>query len=187
MKIQESNIEALINSCKQGAPAAQKELVRRFAASLLSVTRRYVRNPSEAEDILQDAFIMIFNKIATYDPDKGAISTWMRRVVINTALAHYRRFRFQFETTVGQFPDQVEMAPDVLSKISFDEIMNLVNDLPEGTREVFNLSVFDAFSHDEIAEILQIPAGTSRSLLSRARKLLQEKILKLKVNELANI
>lgn len=187
MKLQESDIQTLITGCKRGDPAAQKELVRRYAASLLSVARRYVRNTSEAEDILQDAFILIFNKIASYNPDKGAISTWMRRVVINTALAHYRRFRFQYETTVDQLPDQVEMAPDVLSKISFEEILNLVNDLPEGAREVFNLSVFDAFSHDEIAEILQIPAGTSRSLLSRARKLLQEKILKLKVNELASI
>jgi RNA polymerase sigma factor (sigma-70 family) len=177
----------LIDACIRRQPAAQKELVRRYAGALLSVARRYARSHAEAEDILQDAFMLIFNKIKTFMPEKGPLHAWMRKIVINTALAHYRKFHFDFEQPTQTLPDTVESAPEVFSKLNYDEILELINDLPVGAREVFNMAVFDEFSHDEIGAALNIPAGTSRYLLSKARKILQEKILKLQENELARI
>jgi RNA polymerase sigma factor (sigma-70 family) len=177
----------LIDACIRRQPAAQKELVRRYAGALLSVARRYARSHAEAEDILQDAFILIFNKIKTFMPEKGPLHAWMRKIVVNTALAHYRRFYFDFEQAVQTLPDTAENAPDIFSKLNCDEILEWINNLPVGAREVFNMFVFDGYSHDEIGAVLNIPAGTSRYLLNKARKMLQEKILKLQENELAGI
>ena len=184
----ETDIPTLLEGCIRRQPAAQKELVRRYAAILLSVARRYARTADAAEDMLQDAYVLIFRKIDQYQAEKGSLLAWMRRIVIHTALAHYRNFRFQYEKAMEIFPETaVETAPDVLAQLSFQEILSLIETLPEGPRMVFNLSVFDHYSHDEIAALLQMPAGTSRSLLSRARKLLQEKILNRQRNELARI
>ncbi len=183
----ELDIHTLVQGCIHRHPASQKELVRRYAASLLSVARRYARNNADAEDILQDCFILVFKKIQTFQPDKGTLAGWLRKIMVNTALAHYRKFNFSHEKTVEILPENVDVSADVFAKMSFDEILVLVNTLPEGAREVFNMAVFDDFSHDEIAATLGIPAGTSRSLLSRARRLLQEKIAKIQSNELARI
>lgn len=182
-----NDIFALVQGCIRRQPASQKELVRRYAATLLSVARRYARNPSDADDILQDCFVLAFKKIESYDPARGSLIGWLRKIAVNCALAHYRNFRFNYERAAEILPENVDISSDVLSKLAFEDIMALVNTLPDGAREVFNMAVFDDFSHDEIAAALGIPAGTSRSLLSRGRRLLQEKILKLQSNELARI
>ncbi len=183
----DTDISTLVDGCIRQRPAAQKELVRRYAAILLSVARRYARTPDAAEDILQEAYILIFRKMHQFRADKGALVGWMRKIVIRTALGHYRNFRFQYEQATELLPDASDTAPDALAQLSFEEIVDLIATLPEAARMVFHLSVFDDCSHDEIAALLHIPAGTSRSLLSRARKLLQEKIINRQSNELARI
>lgn len=183
----QTDVEALLKGCLRREPTAQRQLVRRYAASLLSVARRYTRNTAEAEDVLQDALLLIFEKINTYNPQRGSLEGWMRRVVINAALGNRRRFAFTREQSYDSPPDSQDFAPGVLEQIGFEELLALVNELPDGAREVFNLAVFDDFSHDEIAEKLGIAAGTSRSLLSRARKLLQDKLQRLQRHELASI
>ena len=183
---QRDDIE-LIKGCIRGVPAMQKELVRRYAASLMSVARRYARHTPEAEDILQEAFISIFEKISTYDPNKGALGAWMRRIVVNKALMLYRKAHFQLEQSTDQLPETLEDVPEQVSPLNYDEIMALVAQLPEYARVVFNMAVIDGYKHEEIAEALQIPPGTSRSLLSRARKILQAKMIALQKNELAGI
>ena len=183
----ETDISTIVDGCIRQHPGAQKELVRRYAAILLSVARRYARTSDAAEDILQEAYILIFKKIYQFRSDKGALVAWMRKIVIHTALAHYRNFRFQYEKATDLLPDAFETAPDALAQLSFDEIVDLIATLPEVPRMVFYLSVFDDYSHEEIAALLHIPPGTSRSLLSRARKLLQEKILNRQANELARV
>jgi RNA polymerase sigma-70 factor (ECF subfamily) len=187
MRPNDADIDQLVAGCVSRQPAFQKELVRRFAPGLLSVARRYARRTAEADDILQEGLVAIFQHIGTYRPEKGSLAGWMRRIVINAALAHYRKARFQWEQTTESPPDTVEVPDDVVAKLGFEEILNLVNQLPDGAREVFNLAVFDDYSHDEIADTLGIPAGTSRSLLSRARKLLQQQILKIQADELARV
>ena len=185
--IQPETDNSLLEGCIRQQSASQKELVRRYAATLLSVARRYARSPTDAEDILQDAYILIFRKIRLYDPNKGNLVAWMRKVVVNTALAHYRNFRFQHEKATEILPESPETSSDILSMLGYAEILELIATLPENLRTVFNLAVFDEFSHEEIATMLGIPAGTSRYWLNRARKLLQEKILNRHSHELARI
>lgn len=182
-----TDITTLVTGCKRGQATAQKELVRRFAAALLSVARRYCRAKSQAEDVLQDSFVLIFKKIDQYDPAKGSVGTWMRRIVIHTALANFRRLRYDLEISADSLPDTNSTEPDVFSKLDVEVLLKLIAELPDGAREVFNMAVFDEFSHEEIGEALGIPVGTSRSLLSRARKQLQLQILKLQENELVRI
>ncbi len=160
----QTDITKVIAGCIRQHSASQKELVRRYAATLLSVARRYARTADDAEDILQDAYMLIFKKIGQYQVEKGTLLSWMRKVVINTALSHYRNFRFQMEKTTEVFPDLPETAPDILAQLSFEEILVLIATLPEAPRTVFNLNVFDQYNHEEIAALLQIPAGTSRSV-----------------------
>ena len=187
MTDKEMDIFALVQGCIRQHPASQKEIVRRYAASLLSVIKRYARNSDDASDILQDCFILIFKKIGSFNPDKGSPSGWMRKIAVNSALAHYRKFHFDYEKTMELLPDNADVSSDIFSKMGFEEILTVVDTLPEGARMVFQMAVFDDFSHDEIAKILGISPGTSRSLLSRSRRLLQEKILKIQSNELARI
>jgi RNA polymerase sigma-70 factor (ECF subfamily) len=187
MTLQTTDISNLVTGCKRRHAASQKELVRRFAAGLLSVARRYCRAKSEAEDVLQDGFVLIFKKIDQYDPTKGSIGTWMRRIVIHTALANFRRFRYDHEISAEILPDTNGTEPDVFSKLDVEVLLTLIAELPDGAREVFNMAVFDEFTHEEIGEALGIPSGTSRSFLSRARKQLQQQILKLQANELVRI
>ena len=144
-------------------------------------------NPEALSREFPDCFILIFKKIGSFNPDKGSPSGWMRKIAVNSALAHYRKFHFDYEKTMELLPDNADVSSDIFSKMGFEEILTVVDTLPEGARMVFQMAVFDDFSHDEIAKILGISPGTSRSLLSRSRRLLQEKILKIQSNELARI
>lgn len=187
MSEQQADILTIVEGCIQAHPAAQRALVNRCAPSMMSVARRYARNVSDAEDILQESFVLIFKNIHTFDPEKGQFPAWVRKVVIHAALGYYRKARYQQESYPENLPDSADTSEDVFSKISFDELIVHLNNLPESARQVFNLFVLDHFTHEEIGELLHIPVGTSRSLLSRARKQLQTDILKTQSDELARI
>jgi RNA polymerase sigma factor (sigma-70 family) len=186
MTLAATDIDALVQGCRRRQAAAQHTVVQRFAPWLMSVARRYARTKEEAEDILQDAFVQIFEKIEQFNPQKGHFTGWMQRIVVNTAISHYRRFHFTREYPTDILPDTHGALPDVWGKLSMDELIQVISTLPDGARQVFNLFVFEEYSHDEIGALLEIPAGTSRSLLSRARKILQEKITQ-HAHELAGI
>lgn len=123
----------------------------------LWLCERYAHCQADAEDILQEGFIQIFSKIRQYDAQKGSLYSWMRKVVIHCALAQYRGKRFQLEQELGTLADDLEIAPEILQQLDYEFLLNLVNELPENARAVFNLAVFDEFSHDEIAALLNIP------------------------------
>jgi RNA polymerase sigma factor (sigma-70 family) len=187
MNIQATDIETLLEGCIRQQPAAQKELVRRYAPALLSVARRYARPPVAAEDVLQEGLLLIFKNIGLYNAQKGAFSTWAGRVVANAALGMLRRRHIHYETAMEILPETFDVGPDIFARLGFEQILRLLDDLPDGAREVFNMAVFEEYSHEEIAAALGIAAGTSRSLLSRGRKILQEKILILQHDEVARI
>ena len=126
-----TDLLTLVTGCVRQQPAAQKELVRRYAALLLSVARRYARNQAEAEDILQDNFLLIFQKITSFNSDKGYLTSWMRKIVIHKALAHYRNHQYQYELTRDVLPDTLEDQPAVFPKMSFDELCTLIQQLPK--------------------------------------------------------
>lgn len=145
---------------------------------MLAVCLRYARHRLEAEDILQDAFIKIFDNIAKFE-HKGSFDGWIRRIVVNTALKNYRRSSFQQEVIGIDDGLDVPIDPVIYADLHEADLLDLIARLPDGYRVVFNLYVLEGYSHREIAESLDIKESTSRSQLVKARKLLQQMILQM--------
>ena len=168
----------LIKGCIQEDQYHQQELFRRYAGKMLVVCMRYARHEMEAEDILQDAFIKVFDNISKFE-FKGSCEGWIRRIVINTALKNYSKKSFKQEQIgLENYPD-LPMEPEIYSHLQEEELLRLIAKLPEGYRLVFNLNVIEGYSHKEIADMLGIQESTSRSQLVKARKMLQAMIIDL--------
>ncbi|UEG50589.1 sigma-70 family RNA polymerase sigma factor [Ferruginibacter lapsinanis] len=172
--------EQLIKACIKEDAACQKEVFNRFSGRMLGVCYRYARNAEDAEDILQDAFIKVFDKMHQFKFE-GSFEGWIRRIVVNTALKKYTLTRYSKEISGYEIKDKDESAlePSAYSHLTQKELMELVNNLPDGYRMVFNLYVIEGYQHDEIAEMLGIQPGTSRSQLVKARIMLQKQIIQL--------
>lgn len=168
----------LIEGCKAQDQHLQKELVLRYSPMLMSISLRYTDSRPAAQDILQDSLVKIFRSIAQYQ-HSGSFKAWMKRIVINTALKSKSRIRFKFEHSgLDNAPEQ-ELTPEAYANLNAAELMKLINSLPDGFREIFNLAAIEGYSHKEIGALLQIAPSTSRSQLARARKILQTKLVKL--------
>lgn len=163
--------EELINGCKKNDIKAQEQLYREFSPKLFSVCLKYSRNYAEAQDNLQDGFLLIFNKIHQY-AFKGSFEGWMKKLLINHILKQYRKEPFLSLVEDIDIED-VEIDDD---DISIEYLMKIIQELPDRYRLVFNLNVIDGYSHQEIATMLNIKIGTSKSNLHRARMILKEKI-----------
>lgn len=165
----------IIQGCLREDPQCQRLVFERYAGRLLTVCLRYARHPAEAEDILQEAFIKIFEHIGEFQ-FKGSFEGWMRRIVVNTALKLYQRKQFtQEQTPLDQAPDPGE-DPQVYAQLGEEELLALIARLPDGYRVVFNLYAIEGFSHKEIGEMLGIQESTSRSQLAKARSFLQAQL-----------
>ena len=140
---------------------------------MFAVSLKYSSSYQQAEDNLQDAFLMIFKKIGQYK-DKGSFEGWMKRVVINTALQKYRK-QSVFEIVREDHLKEPEIEIDD-DTVSVDYLLKIIQELPDRYRQVFNLYALDGYSHKEISDILNISTGTSKSNLARARLILKEKI-----------
>lgn len=170
-------IEQIISGCQKNEPKAQEQLYVLFAKKLFGLCQKYSANYSEAEDNLQDGFIQIFKTINQYK-NQGSFEGWAKRVMINTALQKFRKIK-HLEIITENIPETEDIEVEVNEKnISIDYLLELIQELPERYRLVFNLYVIDDFSHQEIAEFLEISIGTSKSNLSRARMILKQKIEK---------
>jgi len=132
----------------------------------------------EAEDILQDAFIKVFDNIGRFE-FKGSFEGWIRRIVINTALKNYSKKSFKQEQIGLENQPELPLDPEIYSNLEEEELLRLINRLPDGYRLVFNLYAVEGYSHKEIAELLGIQESTSRSQLVKARKMLQGMIIDL--------
>ncbi len=167
------SLEQLIEHCKKNDTKAQSQLYKLYSSKLFSLCLKYSRNYVEAEDNLQDAFVTIFNKISQYK-SKGSLEGWMKRITINTALQRYRSVGVFDIVNEEQIEDvSVEIDEDA---ITIDFLLSIIQELPDRYRLVFNLYALDGYSHKEIAEMLNISTGTSKSNLARARLILKEKI-----------
>ena len=172
--------EELIRGCLREEAACQKELFNRYASRMLGVCNRYARNNADAEDILQDAFIKVFDKIHQFKFE-GSFEGWIRRIMVNTALKKYSLRRYEKEITGYEIKDRDEsgLEPSAYSHITQKELLGMINALPDGYRLIFNLYVIEGYQHEEIAGLLGIQPGTSRSQLVKARNLLQKQLLQL--------
>lgn len=167
------SLDQLITNCKKNDAQAQEELYKLYASTLFSVSLKYASSYADAEDVLQDAFIVIFEKIGQYK-SKGSFEGWLKRITINTALQRYRKLR-PLEIINEQNIKAVDVEVNEES-IPLDFLLRIIQELPDRYRLVFNLYVMDGFSHKEISKLLDISQGTSKSNLARARVTLKEKI-----------
>jgi RNA polymerase sigma-70 factor (ECF subfamily) len=167
----------LIQGCLREDRRAQRAVFDRYAGKMMSVCLRYARHRMEAEDLLQDAFIKVFDNINRFE-GKGSFEGWIRRIVINTALKNVSRHSFQKEGIGLENIVETSADPTVFSQLSENELLTMISRLPDGYRVVFNLYVIEGYSHKEIGDLLGIEESTSRSQLVKARSVLQNQVLK---------
>jgi len=166
-------LKDLIRKCRNNDRNAQEQLYRLYAAKLFGVCLKYSSSRQEAEDNLQDGFVTIFEKISQYK-NEGSFEGWMKRILINTALQKHRQQKV-YDITNEDYLQQEEIEVET-EELSVDFLLECVQSLPDRYRQVFNLYVMDGHSHKEIAELLKISEGTSKSNLARARMALKDKI-----------
>ena len=172
------SLEELIEGCRNDKRKAQKELYKRYAPLLLGICVRYAKDSSEAEDVLQEGFIKIFDKIKLYN-NQGSFEGWMRRLMVNTAISNYRKNLKRYYKIDINEPSVKGVSQDWSNcDYTKDELMHVISTLPDGYRMVFNLYAIEGYKHKEIAELLNIDETTSKSQYSRAKKQLQEKLMK---------
>ena len=172
--------EQLIKACMKEDAASQKEVFTRYGSKMLGVCKRYARNNEDAEDMLQDAFIKVFDKLKQFKSE-GSFEGWIRRIVVNTALKKYSVIRYSKELVGCDTSLHHEQADDPLAynQLSQKDLLALIYRLPDGYRLIFNLHVIEGYQHEEIAGMLGIKPGTSRSQLVKARNMLQKQIIEL--------
>lgn len=163
----------VVKGCQQQNPQAQAALYTRYKGRLMGVCQRYARTTAEAEDIFQEAFLKIFSQIHKLN-NPEALDSWVRTLVIRAAVDHYQSTRRDYQLTSADEAEAVAADElDVLGQLSLEEITDLIQHLPTGCRLVVNLYLIDGYEHHEIAGLLGIAEGTSKSQLARGKYLLQ--------------
>ncbi len=166
----------IIKGCIKGEKDAQRQFFEHFAPIMLGISRRYAKSTTEAEDVVQESFIKIFKSISTFKGD-SLIEFWVKRIVINTALNSQRGKLYLFPMVDINDVSLVSDQNFTLQNQELDDLYKMISELPEGCRVIFNLFAIEGYSHKEIAEMLTISEGTSKSQYARAKQLLQKKLL----------
>jgi RNA polymerase sigma-70 factor (ECF subfamily) len=172
--------------CLKGDRAAQENLFKVYAPIMLGICLRYAKDRDEAEDVLQEAFIQIFTSISSFRGE-GSFEGWMKRIVINTALNSY--YKSKKTQTHKNFDDirEIEIIEDeeeiIELRFTQAEMLEAIQKLPDGYKQVFNLYIFEKYKHREIADMLNISVNTSKSQLSKARTYLQKLLFKMENNK----
>ena len=170
-------IKDIIEGCVRGEKRSQDLLYRKFASLLYGICLRYAKNKMDAQDVLQEFYVKIYNNISSYHHD-GSFEGWLRRIAVNTSITYYRKnlkhaFQEDIDDVVQHKNDPVQF--DDL-EFTQEELMNCIGKLPTGYKTVFNLYVIEGFMHKEIADMLKIDVNTSKSQLSRAKSHLQKEL-----------
>ncbi|WP_345948466.1 sigma-70 family RNA polymerase sigma factor [Mucilaginibacter sp. PAMB04274] len=167
--------EDLIAKCKAADRKAQELLYKQFAAKMLAVCLRYAVDKMEAEDMMQNGFVRVFQKINDYRGE-GSFEGWMRRIMVHAAIEYYRKHHKMTLVDMEESGYESPVNAVAASSLETKDLLLLINQLPAGYRMVFNLYAIEGYSHREIAEMAGITEGASKSQLSRARTLLKQKI-----------
>jgi RNA polymerase sigma-70 factor (ECF subfamily) len=167
----------LIERSLKGDRISQRNLFEMYSAKMLAVCQRYARHSAEGEDIFQEGFIRVFANLDKFN-NEGSFEGWIRRIMINTALKSIKKKSFKNESIGIEDYQEKEntIDPEVFSKLSVDDLLSLIDELPDGYKIVFNLYAIEGYSHKEIADLLGIEVSTSRSQLVKSRRMLQRKI-----------
>ena len=166
----------MLKECLKNNPKALKCLYEMYSSKMLGVLIRYAKNKMEAEDMLQEGFIRVYQNLEKFRYE-GSLEGWVRRIMINTAINYYKsNLKHNQSVDIDNVSHTSPMSVDAVDNMSYKQLIRLIQTLPEGYRLVFNLYVVEGFSHKEIAAQLGVSENTSKSQLSRARKVLQKKI-----------
>lgn len=167
----------IVKGCLKGERKAQRELYSLTSNFMYGVILRYVRDEAYATDIMQDSFVKVYSKLHTYDSTKAAITTWMHSIAVRTAINHLRkRHNYFLDIEESGASSSGAVMNTGLEGLEAEHILQLITQLPDIQRTIFNLNVVEGYSHREISEQLSIPEATSRSYLSRAKTTLKNKI-----------
>lgn len=168
-------MDNLIKGCLEQNRSSQKGLYRQYFGYSMSICLRYAPNREEAVEIVNDGFMKVFTRIGTYDPMRS-FKSWLGRIMVNTAIDHYRSAHKHYHHDGLDSASEAEFPVNIIDKLSYDELIELVQQLPPSYRAVFNLHAIDGYKHEEIADMLSISVGTSKSNLYKAREALKVKI-----------
>ncbi|MCU0419079.1 MAG: RNA polymerase sigma factor [Cyclobacteriaceae bacterium] len=169
--------QALLEGCCNNDRASQRALYDRYARKMFAVCQRYTRTGEEAEDVLQEGFVKVFAKLKTFRGE-AKLETWLTRIFINASLNHQRQKLYLFPMVDVETVPLVQHEQFSLANLHLEELLKMIKTLPDGCRVVFNLFAIEGYGHKEIAELLGISEGTSKSQYNRARQLLQEKLMR---------
>ncbi|MCB0704547.1 MAG: RNA polymerase sigma factor [Saprospiraceae bacterium] len=165
----------IVENCKLGNRPAQFQLYQLYSAAMYNICLRMLRNPMEAEDLLQNSFVDVFSKLHTFRFE-STIGAWIKRIVVNNCINHLKKRRLEFE----ELDDRVtgisdsDTFPREETGLTVEIIKRAVQELPDGYRVVFSLYLMEGYDHKEIGEILGISEATSKSQYSRAKRKLRE-------------
>jgi RNA polymerase sigma factor (sigma-70 family) len=175
----DNNPVELINACLKGDRKSQELLYRKFYSYAMGICMRYAQNRDDAMEICNDGFLKVFLKAEQFDT-KYPFKAWLKRIMVNTAIDHSRKnAKHQNHDDIDNAYHLYSDQADALDNMAYETLLQLIQQLKPTLRSVFNMYVFDGFSHDEISKALNIPVGTSKSQLSRARESLKEMLTKL--------
>lgn len=173
----------IISQCQSNIRSAQRTIYDRYAPIFFTICRRYARDEQESEHLLQDGFLKIFQNISRYE-GKGSFEGWMKRILVNTCLDYLKSKQIKNEK-LTIYPEMLHEQYDVIEwnevvgKINMEPLLNIIQQLPPMTRLVFNLFIFEGYTHKEIAAIMEISEGTSQWHVNSARSVLKLKVTKL--------
>lgn len=165
----------IIEGCLKNNASAQEKLYALYSRRMMAICLRYTPSRFEAEDIFHEAFVKVFKNIHHWQG--GSFEGWMRRIFVNTAINHFRQNRKYFDHVDSAFAEEsLSSSDNVIAELSNQELLNTISRLPEGYKLVFNLYVVEGYNHSEIAGMLQIAEGSSKSQLSKAKACLKKLI-----------
>ena len=175
-------VQEWIRACREGNARAQRKLFKHFYGPVMRICMRYAGSTDEASDMLNEGFLKVFSNLDKYE-NTGSFEAWLKRVVCNAALDYRRRFVKQVDfVNIDELPDmQVadDAVNDAVARMSSQELVEMIQKLPPVTRTVFNMFVFEGFSHRDIAMELNITENTSAWHVNSARTKLKDAISKL--------
>ncbi len=173
----DQELNTIIQNCLKGRQDAQKMLYKAFYGLGMGICLRYSTAQEEAQEILNDSFLKVFSHLEVFDTEK-AFKQWFSRIVVNTCIDFFRKRKKYATTDDISFAEEQTENMNALDMISEQEILKMVQELPDSYKMVFNLFIIEGYKHEEIAEMLGIQVGTSKSNLAKARKWLQDRIMK---------
>lgn len=162
------NLKEVIRECLKSNPKAQKELYDKYSKGIMHACERFFKDKNQVNEAFQQSIITIFNKLDQFDPLKGEFGSWSYKIAINHSLEIIRKDKkLIFNEPVNDLLEDNVYIVD--SDLEYKDLKNLIDDLPEGQKYVFNLYAIEGYKHQEIAELLNISVGTSKSQLNKAR------------------